>query len=97
MRAQQNTQLNIRMAVENKAKLERAARAANQTLTEFAEAALVQRAEEVLERQERILLSERDFERFVQFMTAEDELAETALQEAAAFNQGQMQGARYRW
>ena len=95
--AQQNTQFNIRMAVENKLKVERAARAANQSLTEFAEAAVVQRAEEVLERQERILLSDRDFERFVQLMTSDAEPTETALREAAAFNQGQSDGSRYRW
>lgn len=95
--ARQSTQFNIRMAVENKAKVERAARAANQSLTEFAEAAVVQRAEEVLERQERILLSDRDFERFVHLMTADAEPTETALREAAEFNQGQMAGSRYRW
>ncbi len=95
--AQQSTQFNIRMAVENKMKVERAARAANQSLTEFAEAAVVQRAEEVLERQERILLSDRDFERFVKMMTAEAAPTETALREAAEFNQGKMDGSRYHW
>ena len=95
--AQQNTQFNIRMAVENKSKVERAARAANQSLTEFAEAAVVQRAEEVLERQERILLSERDFERFAALMMADTEPTETALREAAEFNQGKKDGSRYRW
>ena len=95
--AQQSIQFNIRMAVENKIKVERAARAANQSLTEFAEAAVVQRAEEVLERQERILLSERDFERFVQLMASEAEPTETALREAAEFNQGKMDGSRYCW
>ncbi len=95
--AQQSTQFNIRMAIENKIKVERAARAANQSLTEFAEAAVVQRAEEVLERQERIPLSDRDFERFVQLMTADTEPTETALREVAAFNQGHNDGPRYRW
>ena len=95
--AQQSTQFNIRMAVENKIKVERAARAANQSLTEFAEAAVVQRAEEVLARQERILLSDRDFARFVVLMTAEADPTETALREAAEFNQGRMDGSRYHW
>ena len=95
--AQQSTQFNIRMAVENKIKVERAARASNQSLTEFAEAAVVQRAEEVLERQQRILLSDQDFERFVRVMTADAEPTETALREAAEFNQGQSDGSRYRW
>ena len=95
--AQQSTQFNIRMAVENKMKVERAARVANQSLTEFAEAAVVQRAEEVLERQERLLLSDRDFERFVQLMTSEAGPTETALREAAEFNQGKVDSSRYRW
>lgn len=95
--AQQSTQFNIRMAIENKTKVERAARAANQSLTEFAEAAVVQRAEEVLARQERILLSDRDFERFAQLMTADTEPTETALQEATAFKQGHNEEPRYRW
>lgn len=95
--AQQSTQFNIRMAVANKIKVERAARAANQSLTEFAEAAVVQRADEVLARQERILLSDRDFARFVELMTAEAEPTEVALREAAEFNQGKMDGSRYRW
>ncbi len=94
---QQSTQFNIRMAVENKIKVERAARAANQSLTEFAEVAVVERAEEVLARQERILLSDRDFTRFVELMTAETAPTETALREAAEFNQGQMNGSRYQW
>jgi len=76
------------MAVENKLKVERAARAAHQSLTEFAEAAVMQRAEEVSERQKRILLSDRDFARFVQVMTADAEPTETTLHEAAEFNQG---------
>lgn len=95
--AQPSTQFNIRMAVANKTKVERAARVANQSLTEFAEAAVMQRAEEVLERQERILLSDQDFERFVQLMTSDAAPTETAVQEAAAFRQGQSDGSRYRW
>ncbi len=95
--AQQTTQFNIRMAVDNKLKVERAARVTNQSLTEFAEAAVVQRAEEVLERQERILLSDRDFERFVQLMTAEAAPTEAALREAAEFNQGRTDGSCYHW
>ena len=93
----QNIQFNIRMALENKTKIVRAARAVNQSLTEFAEAAVVQRAEEVLERQERIALSERDFEQFVRLMTADAEPTETALREAAEFSQGHMDGPRYHW
>ena len=92
-----STQFNIRMSVENKEKVERAARAVNQSLTAFAEAAIVQRADDILERQERILLSDRDFERFVQIMSADAEPTETARREASEFRRGQWDGGRYRW
>lgn len=95
--AQQIVEFSFPLAQENKLRVEQAARAANQSLTDFAAVAVVERAEEVLQRQEHIRLSDRDFARFVQLMTADAEPTETALQEAAAFNQGQSDGPRYRW
>lgn len=92
-----STQFNIRMAVVNKEKIERAAQAVNQSLTEFVESAVVQRAEEVLEWQRQILLTDRDWDRFVQIMTEDAEPTEAALAEANAFNQGHSDGPRYRW
>ena len=95
--AQQSIESSFSLAAENKLRVEQAARAANQSLTDFVAAAVVERAEEVLQRQEHIRLSERDFEQFVQLMTTDAEPTETALQEAAEFKQGHIYGPRYRW
>ena len=87
MRARKDVQFNIRMAFENKERVERAAKVTKQSLTEFAEAAVLERAEEVLERHERILLSDRDFDAFVRMMNADTKPTKTALREAAEFSQ----------
>jgi uncharacterized protein (DUF1778 family) len=92
-----SAQFNIRLAVENKEKIERAARAMQQTLTEFAEKAMLASADAVLERQKQIQLSDRDFERFAQMMSEDAEPTETALREAAEFNTGRLSGGRYQW
>ena len=65
--------------------------------SKMAEPAVVRRAEEVSEHQERILLPDRDLERFFQLMRAETQPTETALREATEFRQGQMDGLHYRW
>ena len=92
-----DVQFNFRMAQENKEVIERAARLSKQTLTEFAETAVIERAESTLARHESILLSDRDFERFVELMTADTAPTETARQEAEEFSRGRMEGGRYHW
>ena len=96
-RGRRDVQFNIRMAFENKERVERAAKVTKQSLTEFAEAAVLERAEEVLERHERILLSDRDFDAFSRMMNAGTKPTRTALREAAEFSQGRMKGGRYHW
>ena len=96
-RPRKDVQFNIRMAFENKERIERAAKVTKQSLTEFAEAAVLERAEQVLDRHERILLSDRDFDAFVRMMNAGAKPSKTALREAAEFSQGRMEGARYHW
>ena len=58
--------LNCRIDRRIKARAEEAATLLGQDLTAFTETALNEKAQEVLEREERIVLSERDFERFVE-------------------------------
>ncbi len=89
--------MNIRVAAETKAQIERAAKVSRQSLTEFTTSAVVERAEEVLARYDQIVLSDRDYELFTQMMTAETEPTEIARQEAAEFREGQQEGSRYRW
>ena len=96
-RARKDVQFNIRMAVENKERVERAAKVTKQSLTEFAEAAVLERAEDVLRRHEYILLSDRDFDLFVKLMNSDKKPTKTAQREAAAFRRGRMEGSRYYW
>ena len=57
--------LNCRIDARIKSRAEEAALVLGQDLTAFTEIALNEKALEVLEREERILLSERDFQRFI--------------------------------
>ncbi len=57
--------LNCRISAPVKGRAEAAAALLGQSMTGFTEAALADKAQAVLERQERIVLSERDFARFV--------------------------------
>jgi uncharacterized protein (DUF1778 family) len=96
-RVTKDTQFNIRMAPDNKRKVERAAKVAKQTLTEFAESAVLDRAEEILAHHERILLSDRDFDIFVCIMEGDTVPTRTAIREAKEFSRGRMEGSRYHW
>jgi uncharacterized protein (DUF1778 family) len=92
-----DTQFNIRMAPAHNEGIERAARVAGQTLTEFTESAVLERAEQILTRHEHILLSDRDFDLFVRIMTADSKPTRTAIREASEFSKGRIEGSRYHW
>ena len=96
-RPRNDVQFNIRVPAETKEQIERAAKVARQSLTEFTKSAIVDRAEAVLSRHEQIILSDRDYELFMQIMTADTEPTALAMREAAEFKAGQMEGTRYRW
>jgi hypothetical protein len=53
--------------------------------------------EKVLVRNEQVLLSARDFERFVEIMTADTEPTAVALEEAKEFRNGRIEGSKYYW
>ena len=57
--------LSCRVSSRIKSRAEEAAAVLGQSMTDFTEAALADKAQAVLEQQERIILSERDFARFV--------------------------------
>ncbi len=65
--------LNFRLPSETKQKVERAAVASGLTVTDFAIHALINSADEVLERQERRKLSNRDRDVFLALLDADDE------------------------
>ena len=60
-----NARLDFRLSSEAKAKIEQAALATGQSLSDFAASTLVREAEQVLERSATTVLSERDWELFV--------------------------------
>ena len=60
--------LSCRVSVRIKRKAEEAASLLGQSMTDFTEAALADKAQAVLEQHERIALSERDFARFVELI-----------------------------
>ena len=61
-----SVRLSCRVSPVTKSRAEQAARVMGQTITHFTEEAIAARAEEVLARHERIVLSERDFAAFVE-------------------------------
>jgi uncharacterized protein (DUF1778 family) len=60
----ESARLNCRISSSIKQRAEEAAQLLGQSITAFTEAALAEKAREVLEQHEKILLSQRDFERF---------------------------------
>ena len=81
--AQQETaRLNCRVDARIKQRAEEAARLLGQSITDFTEAALAEKAQAVFERAGRIELSERDFDRFVEAINR-PAAPTPALQEAA--------------
>jgi uncharacterized protein (DUF1778 family) len=62
--------LSCRVSVRIKQKAEEAASLLGQSMTDFTEAALADKAQAVLEQHERIAVSDRDFARFVQLIEA---------------------------
>jgi len=57
--------LSCRVSLRIKAQVEEAALLLGQSITDFTEAALAEKAQSVLDREQKITLSERDFARFV--------------------------------
>ncbi len=60
--------LSCRVQAHIKQQAEQAASLLGQSITDFTEAALAEKAQSVLERNERIILSQRDFARFVELI-----------------------------
>ncbi len=81
-------QFSIRTDSDTKARVERAAGVAHMSLTEFVEAAVRERADEVLAQHDQILLTDRDFRLFEELMTRKVEPNELVRSEAAEFNKG---------
>ena len=76
------TQMNFRLPLEVKHFIERAAIVSGMTVTDFAISSLLERAQEVLDRQEQRILSDRDRDLFLALLEEEAEPNE-ALKQAA--------------
>ncbi len=81
-------QFSIRTDSDTKALAARAAGIARMTLTEFVEAAVRERADEILARHAQVLLSDRDFLLFEELMKRTVEPNDLVCAEVAEFNQG---------
>ena len=91
-------QFSIRTDRDTKARAARAAGVAQMTLTEFVEAAVRERADEVLARHDQVLLSDRDFLLFEELMKRAVEPNDLVGGEVADFNKGRFDSeGRYHW
>ena len=93
----QQSRLNFRLAPEIKARVARAATVVGQDLTEFAVATLSQKADEVLEKHDRVLLGSDDYQFFLDALSAADAGKPSKKSNKAAdeYRRGTRKGARY--
>lgn len=93
-----NIQFSLRTDSDTKARAERAAGVAHMSLTEFVEAAVRERADEILARHDQILLTDRDFLLFEELMARPVEPNDLVRAEVTQFNKGHFDAqGRYHW
>ena len=85
------TRLSCRLSARIKHQAEEAAALLGQSITDFTESALAEKAQAVLDKHERIVLSERDFARFVELV--ENPAAPTEALQAAAAKYAELKAA----
>ena len=95
-RAEQS-RLNFRLTPEIKSRVVRAATIVGQDLTEFAVSTLSQKADEVLEKHDNLLLGTDDYQFFLDALsvTKARKPSRKSLQAAAKYRQGIRKGVRY--
>lgn len=92
-----DARFDVRVAAEQKEKIERAAYLSGLSLSEFVVSTSLAAASEVLQRQNQMTLSERDWQQFRAALEADDEPTEAAKKAAERYNQGRADGAAYEW
>lgn len=93
------SRMNFRLASDVKKRVVRAATLIGQDLTEFAVAALSEKADVIIERHEQMLLGSKDYNFFLDVL-AETDIAEPSERSRAAaerYRQGTRKGVRYRF
>lgn len=90
------SRMNIRLAIEIKERIVKAASLSGQDLTEFAVATLSKKAEEIIERHDNLLLDSEDYQFFLNALSENpSEPSEKSQQIAARYKQGIRKGVRY--
>lgn len=97
---QSPSRMNFRLASEVKARVARAAALAGQDLTEFAVAALSEKADETIEKHESVFLSRSDYNFFLNVLDGKgnveaEEPSERSRTTAEKYRRGKKSGARY--
>ncbi len=92
-----NARVDLRVAAEQKEKIERAAYLSGLSLSEFVVSKSLAAASEVLQRQNQLTLTERDWQQFRAALEADDEPTGAAQKAAARYNEGRLSGAAYEW
>ena len=92
-----NSRLNFRLTPEIKSRVARAAAVVGQDLTKFAVAALSEKADEVLERHDNLLLGSADYQFFLDALSERKprKSSKKSQQAAAKYRRGISKGARY--
>lgn len=96
---QSPSRMNFRLASEIKARVARAAALAGQDLTEFAVAALSEKADETIEKHESVFLSRSDYNFFLEVLDGTSDASTTTSEHsrtaAEKYRHGKKEGARY--
>ena len=93
----ENSRLNFRLAPEIKSRVVRAATIVGQDLTEFAVSTLSQKADEVLEKHDNLLLGTAEYQFFLDALSATKtrKPSKKSIKAADKYRQGIRKGARY--
>lgn len=87
--------MNFRLSPEIKAKIVRAAAITGQQLTDFAVSTLNEKANEILEQHNNIVLKSEDYEFFLASLSEEKEPSLNSLKAASRYRQGQRKGVKH--
>ncbi len=94
----EQSRMNFRLAPEIKVRVARAATIVGQDLTEFAVSTMSQKADEILEKHDNVLLGSEDYQFFLDVLSAEEQSppSEKSSRAANEYRRGTRKGARYR-
>lgn len=92
-----DARLDFRLPADAKALIERAAAMSCQSVSDFAASTLVRTAREVVASYEETRLSDRDRDRFLALLDADEEPNDALKAAAEEYKTGCVEGSRYHW